>query len=144
MALSVLGSIDDSPFPFQITHPLLRERRPDDVTRQILHRRVIFRRYPVAAEDVESGMFPCAEHPDYFFRDLSLFQKHLEHFVAEDGLQLLQFQRRRDADALKGTRHASAAIETSVRHEDVAVRIESEKVAKSLHGNHLQPGGLYR
>ncbi|MFH1147229.1 MAG: hypothetical protein V1736_05930 [Pseudomonadota bacterium] len=43
----------------------------------------------------------------------------------EDGFQLVQIKGRGDAE------HA-VAIETSVRHEDVAVGIESQEVAKRL------------
>lgn len=49
--------------------------------------------------------------------------------MPEDGLQLFQLQERGDAE------HASAAIETSVGDEDVAVRIEAEEVSESLYGN---------
>ena len=44
--------------------------------------------------------------------------------MLEDGLQLFKLQRRRD------TEHAAIAIETPVRHQDMAVGIESEKIAK--------------
>jgi len=49
--------------------------------------------------------------------------------VSEDGLQLFQFQRRHN------TEHALFAIKAAIRHEDVAVRIESEEVTESLNGN---------
>ena len=53
-------------------------------------------------------------------------QQHPEHLVPEDGLQLFQLQGRGDAE------HAPAAVKTAIRHEDVAVGIESEEVAKGL------------
>ena len=56
-------------------------------------------------------------------------KEHFEHLVPEDALQLFQFKRRRDAE------HAPAAVETVIRHEDVAVRIESQKIAEGLNGN---------
>jgi len=49
--------------------------------------------------------------------------------MLEDGLQLFQFQRRRD------TEHAVITIETPVRHQDVTVGIESEKIAEGLDSN---------
>ena len=83
----------------------------------------------IAAEDIETGMPPFVEHPDHFFRDLALLQEHLEYLVAEDGLQLLNLQRRRDAE------HAFVSIKASVCQKDVAVGIESEEVAECLHGD---------
>jgi len=56
--------------------------------------------------------------------------------VPEDRFQLFEFQRRRDPE------HPFVAIETSVRQKDVAVGIESEKVAEGLHGNHRAGDGL--
>jgi hypothetical protein len=49
--------------------------------------------------------------------------------MLEDGLQLFKLQRRRD------TEHALVAIETPVRQKDMAVGIESEKIAEGLHGD---------
>jgi len=54
--LAVLGRIDDLPLLIQVLHPLLGEGRPNDVTRQIFHGRIVIRRNPVSAEDVEAGM----------------------------------------------------------------------------------------
>ena len=71
-------------------------------------------------------MPPCGKHGDQLLRDLSLVQEHPEHLVPKDGLQVFQLQGRGDAE------HALAAIETAVRHEDVAVRIKSEKIAEGL------------
>ena len=45
--------------------------------------------------------------------------------MPEDGLRLFQFKRRSDAE------HAFVAVETAIRHEDVAVRIEAEEVTAS-------------
>ena len=53
-------------------------------------------------------------------------KEHLEHLVPEDGLQLLELQRRRD------TKHTSISVKTSVRQKDVAVGIKPEEVAKGL------------
>ena len=52
-------------------------------------------------------------------------QEHLEDLVPEDRLQLFQVQRRSDPD------HA-LPVEASVRHQDMAVGIEPEEVAKGL------------
>jgi hypothetical protein len=49
-----------------------------NITGQIFHGRIIFWRYAVVAEDVESGMFPCEEHGDHSFCDLSPGKKHPE------------------------------------------------------------------
>jgi len=128
--LPVFGRIDNLSLLLQIVHALLRERGPDDVAGQVLHVRIIFWRYAVSAEDVESGMPPCGEHGDHLLRDLSLGEQHPEHLVPEDGLQLFQFKRRSDAE------HAFVAVEATVRNEDVAVGIEAEEVAESLDGDH--------
>ena len=61
--------------------------------------------------------------------DLPLVQKHPEYLVPEDGLQLLEFKGWRDAE------HAAITIETAVRHENVGVRIVSQKIAEGLHGD---------
>ena len=66
-------------------------------------------------------MPPCREHGDHLLRDLSFVQKHPEHLVPENGLQLFQLQRRGDAE------HTFVAIdavlslpkETAVRDEGV-------------------------
>ena len=55
--------------------------------------------------------------------------------MLEDGLQLFQFQRRGDAE------HALVAIETAVRQKDMAVWIESEKIAEGLNGDHRAGDG---
>ena len=75
------------------------------------------------------GMQPCQEHGNHFFRYLSLGKEHLEYLVPEDGLQLFQSQRRRN------TEHALFAIEAAIRDEDVAMRIESKKIAEGLYGD---------
>ena len=111
------GCINDRPLLIQVLHSFLGKGRPDDVAGQVLHSRIISGRDTIAAEDVEAGMPPCREHGDRLLRDLSFVQKHPEHLVPEDGLQLFQLQRRGDAE------HASAAVETAVRDEDVAVGI---------------------
>ena len=63
-------------------------RRPDDIAGQVLHRPIISGRDTIAAEDVEAGMPPCREHGDRLLRDPSFVQKHPEHLVPENGLQL--------------------------------------------------------
>ena len=126
MILAVFGAIGDSSFLSQILHAFLREGGTDDVTRQILHRRVVFRRNPVTTEDIEAGMPPCGKHPHHLFRDPAPFQEQPEDLVPENHLQFFQFQRRRDAE------HAFVPIKAAVRQKDVAVWIESEKVAEGL------------
>ena len=121
--------IDHRTFMFHVAHALLRERRPNNVTRQIFHSAFIFRQDSVAAENIKAGVPPCREHPHHFFGDLPLLQKHLEYFVPENGLKLFEFQGRSNAE------HSLLAIETSVSQKNVAVRIESKKVAEGLHGN---------
>ena len=49
--------------------------------------------------------------------------------MLEDGLQLFQLQGWSDAE------HAAIAIKTAVGHQDMGVGIESEKIAKRLHGD---------
>jgi hypothetical protein len=49
--------------------------------------------------------------------------------VPEDGLQLFEFQRRRN------TEHAFVSVKTAIRQEDVAVGIETESVAEGLDGD---------
>lgn len=46
--------------------------------------------------------------------------------VPEDGLQLFQFEGRGNAE------HASVAIKTAVRDENVAMRVEAENIAEGL------------
>ena len=137
MILAVFGAIDDCSFLSQILHAFLREGSTDDVTRQILHRRVIFRRNPVATEDIEAGMPPCGKHPHHLFRDPASFQEQPEDLVPEDGFQLLEFQRRRDSE------HPFIAVKAAVRQKDVAVGIESEKVAEGLDGDDRAGDGLF-
>ena len=74
-------------------------------------------------------MPPFVEHPHHLFRDLAFFQKHPENLVPENGLQLFEFQRRRDSE------HPFVAVKTSVRQKYVAVRIEPEKIAEGLDGD---------
>ena len=82
-------------------------------------------------------MFPRREHPDHFFGDLAFLEEHLEHLVTEDGLQLLEFQWRRNA------KHTSISVETAIGQEDVAVRIESEEVAERLHSDDRAGDGFF-
>ena len=56
--------------------------------------------------------------------------------MLEDGLHLFQLQGRGDAE------HALVAVETAVRHEDVAVRIESEEIAEGLDGDNSAGDGI--
>jgi hypothetical protein len=104
----------------------LGEGRPDNVAGQVLHGRIIVGRDAVAAEDVEAGMPPRREHGNHLLRESSSVQEHPEHLVPENGLQLFQLQRWSDAE------HPAIAIETAVGHQDMAVGIESEKIAEGL------------
>ena len=81
-------------------------------------------------------MFPCREHPDHLLRNLPLVQEHPEHLVPEDGLQLFQLQWRGDAE------HAAITIETAVGHQDVAVGMESEKIAEGLDSDNGAGDGI--
>jgi hypothetical protein len=92
-------------------------------------------------------MPPCREHSHHFSGELTFFQEHLEYLVTEDGFHLFEFQRRRDA------KHSSLAIdvvlslpkETTVRQENMAVRIKAEEVAKGLDSNDSAGNGcLFR
>ena len=76
-------------------------------------------------------------HRDQFTGNLPFGEEHLENIMPEDGLQLLEFQWRRDPE------YPLVSVETAVGQEDVAVRIESEKVAKSLHGNDRAGDGFF-
>ncbi len=133
---AIFCCIDDLAFMFQITHAFLRERRPYDVTRQIFHRGFIFRCNPIAAEDVEAGVSPCREHGNQLFRYLSPVQEHPEDLVPKDGLQLFQLKRWRDPE------HALVAVEAAVRHQNVTVGIEAEKIAEGLYGNNRAGYGI--
>ena len=73
--------------------------------------------------------FPSRDHLNHLLRDLAFVQEHPENLVPEYRLQLFQFQGRGDAE------HPAITIETAVRHEDVAVGIESEKIAEGLDGD---------
>ena len=74
-------------------------------------------------------MLPSGEHPHHFPGNLPLTQEHLQCLMPENGLQLFQLQRRGDAE------DAPAAAEAAIGDEDVAVRIESEKIAECLDGD---------
>ena len=74
-------------------------------------------------------MFPRGQHFDHLCRDLALVQKHPEYLVPEDGFELFEFQGRGDAE------HSVFTIEAAVCYKNMAVGIESEKVAEGLHGN---------
>ncbi|MBN2438495.1 MAG: hypothetical protein JXL20_07820 [Deltaproteobacteria bacterium] len=47
--------------------------------------------------------------------------------MSKDGLQLFELQGRRNAE------HALVAVETTIRHEDVGLRIVSQEIAEGLH-----------
>ena len=100
----------------------------NDIATEVLHGCLIFRRDAITAEDLESGMTPVGEHGDQVSCDSPFGQKHLEDPVPENRLQLFQVQRRSDPE------HA-LPIEASVRHQDMAVGLESEEVAKGLDGD---------
>jgi len=126
---AVLGCINDHPLLIQVPHPLLGEGRPDDIAGQVFHGRIVIRRNPVSAEDIEAGMPPCGEHVDHLCGDLSPVQEHLQNLVPENDFQLFQIQRRGDAE------HPLVAVEAAVGDENVAVGIESEEVSEDLHSN---------
>ena len=121
----------------------MRKRGSDDVSSQVFHSRLIPRPDAVSAEDpvsstgqaVKPGMPPVGQHGDHFPGDLPLCQKHLEDLVLKYCLYLFQFQRRSD------TKHAPA-VEAAVRHHDVTVGIESEKVAEGLNGDYGAGDGI--
>jgi hypothetical protein len=106
----------------------VEEGSPDDVPGQVFHGGLILGEYTLAAEDLESGMTPVGEHDDQVSGNSPLGQEHLGDPVPEDRLQLFQAQRRSDPE------HA-LPVKASVRHQDMAVGIESEEIAKSLDGD---------
>ena len=73
-------------------------------------------------------MTPAGKHGDQVFCNSPSDQEHLEYFVSEDRPQLFHLQGRSDPE------HA-LPVEASVRHQDMAVGIESEEVAKGLDGD---------
>ena len=73
-------------------------------------------------------MTPVGKHDDQVFCNSPPGQEHLEDPMPENRLQLFQVQRRNDPE------HA-LPVEASVRHQDMAVGIESEEIAKGLDGN---------
>ncbi len=74
---------------------------------------------------MESGMTPVGEHGDQVSGNSPFGQKYLEDLVPENRLQLFQVQRRSYPEY-------APPLEASVRHQDMAVGIESEEVAKGL------------
>ena len=62
-------------------------------------------------------------------------------FYPEGHKQLFQFQRRRDPDTLKGTKHA-VPVKAAVRHQNVTGGIKSEEVAKALNSNDCTGDGV--
>jgi hypothetical protein len=74
-------------------------------------------------------MFPCGEHSNHLSRNLPFGEKHLESIAPEDGFQLFQFKGR------SNTKHAAFAIKTVIRYKDVAVWVESKKIAEGLKRN---------
>jgi len=73
-------------------------------------------------------MTPAGKHGDQVFCNSPSDQEHLEYFVSEDRPQLFHLQGRSDPE------HA-LPVEASVRHQDMAVGIESEEVAEGLDGD---------
>jgi len=55
-------------------------------------------KYPLPAEDLESGMTPVGKHGNQILGNPPFGQKHLEDLVPEDGLQLFQVQGRGDPE----------------------------------------------
>jgi hypothetical protein len=54
----------------------------------------------------------------------------------KDGFQLFEFQER------SNTKHTLVAVEAAVGHKDVAVGIESEKIAEGLDGDDCAGNGI--
>ena len=73
-------------------------------------------------------MTPVGKHGDQAFGNSPFGQKHLEDLVPEDRLQLFQVQE-------GATRNMPLPVKASVRHQDMAVGIESEEIAKGLDGD---------
>jgi hypothetical protein len=48
------------------------------------HSRCVIRRDTVAAENMESDMFPCGERSDHLFRDLPLVQQRLSVILRKE------------------------------------------------------------
>jgi hypothetical protein len=69
----------------------------------------------------------CREHGDHLLRDLSL------------GMSILNTLYRKMASSFFSSgevrRGTCTTIKTAVRHEDVGVRIISQKIAEGLHGD---------
>ena len=80
-------------------------------------------------------MAPVGEHGDQVFCNPPFGQKHPEDLGPEDRLQLFQVQARSDSEH-------TPPVKTSVRHQDMAVGIESEEVAKGLDGNDGSGDGI--
>ena len=112
----------------EIMHLFLGEGSPEKVPAQVFHSGLILGKYPLPAEDLESGMPPVGEHGDQVFGNPPLRQEHLEELVAEDRLRPFQVQRMSDP------KHA-LPVEASIRHQDMTVGIESQQVAKGLDGD---------
>ncbi len=91
--------------------------------------------YAIPAEGLESGMTPVGKHGDQVFGNPPFGQEHLKDLVPEDRLQLFQVQGRSDPE------HAPP-VEASVGHQDMAVGIESQEVAKGLDGDDGAGGGI--
>jgi hypothetical protein len=85
-------------------------------------------KYSMTAENLESGMTPLGKHGDRVSGNSPFGQKHLEDPVPEDRLQLFQVQMRSDPE------HAFP-VEASIRHQAMAVGIESQEVTKGLDGD---------
>ena len=54
LVLDVPGTVDHCPFLFQIAHALLRDRRPDNVTRKLLYCLFIFCAYSFAGKHLKA------------------------------------------------------------------------------------------
>ena len=138
---AVLRRIDDGSFISEILHPLLGKGCPrvpfrvDDVPRQIFNRFLFFQLDAIPAEDMESGMPPSGKHGDHFSRDLSPSDQHAKDLMPEYGLQFFQFQRR-------GYPEHALAIKAAVCDQDVAVRVEAEKIAEGLDGDDCVWNGI--
>ena len=60
-AKATFGCIEDFSLPIAVQHSFLKEGRPDDLPRQVLHRFLMFRLDAVSAEDMEAGIPPYWE-----------------------------------------------------------------------------------
>ena len=80
-------------------------------------------------------MTPGHQHVDQILSDFAFAKEHLEDLVAEKLLQGLGLKSRCDSE------HA-LAIKTAIRAQNVAMGIESKKIAKRLYGDDSARNGI--